>query len=501
MKTVKTHNKVVHKNDNGNIYNDVVVAYMRFSSENQDTHSIEYQRQAIRTYCEKENLFLSVEYWDEAYTGTDDRRPAFQKLMEDACKNPAWKTILVYDLSRWFRNKDLSAIYNLKLTKLKINLFSITEQYGTSSEGLFMTDMKNTFNAFTSRNIGKFTRDSMKTKAINGEHCGGLPPLGYDIVNKKLVINEHEAMIVRRIFDLYESNFSYNKIAEELNSRGYRTKSGNPFTYNSFSSILRQEKYTGTFVWNKTSGKRTTFRKNSEDEYIKTPDKIPAIISKEKFDKVQQMFKDRQNGVASSKNRQYYLLSGCKILKCAECGALMIGSKVTSHGISYKYYYCPTHKKDTSKCSNVGIKAKILDRYVINTLVLDISKRSDLISLYNTSDSHDTVRYLNNQIRGLKKASTNLIKEIASGKSNDSIEELRAELNDIATRKRILEKELQNIQSSQISITEADRKQLCIDIANLMNAGESLEVKQYLSRTISEIKVSNEDIEIELNIA
>ena len=99
-----------------------------------------------------------------------------------------------------------------------------------------MRDIKKAFNSFTSRNIGKFTHAGMLTNASNGEHCGGVPPLGYNVVDKKLVINESEAEIVRRIFDMYENNFSYKQMAEDLNSKGYRTKFGQLFTYNSFSS-------------------------------------------------------------------------------------------------------------------------------------------------------------------------------------------------------------------------------------------------------------------------
>lgn len=503
---MKPYNRIIHKIENNATYKGIVAAYMRYSSDNQDEHSIEYQRKAIVEYCKKENYCLYAEYWDEARTGTNDRRPSFQKMIADAQESPPWDTILVFDYSRWFRDANLSSLYECLLVGLGIDVFSITEQFDTSSEGLLMRDIKKAFNSFTSRNIGKFTHAGMLTNASNGEHCGGVPPLGYNVVDKKLVINESEAEIVRRIFDMYENNFSYKQMAEDLNSKGYRTKFGQPFTYNSFSSILHQEKYTGTYVWNKSSkkshsGKRNSHKTKPEEEQIKQKDAIPVIIPKEQFDRVQTRIAERKNGTASSKSRRFYLLGSGGFLKCAECGALMIGCMVKSHGKSYKYYYCPNHRKGNSRCTNVGIKARLLERFIVNALVKDISERSDLISLYNTSDEKDKIYLLKNQIAGLEKNSRNLVSEIASGKSKAAIDDLRAQLNDVAVRKQILSAELERLKISKVILTERDRRALCEKIAKVLYQSESLEVKKYLKEMITEIKVSNDDVVVSMNIA
>lgn len=503
---MKPYNKITHNAEDGKNYKATVVAYMRYSSENQDEKSIEYQREAITTYCEKNGYFLFAEYWDEACTGTTDRRPSFQQMMMDAQNNPTWTTILVFDYSRWFRNTSNSTLYECLLFELGIDVYSITEQFDNSSEGMLMRDIKKAFNAFTSRNIGKFSHAGMLNSANKGNHCGGTPPLGYDIVDKKLVINEYEAGIVQRIFEMYENNFSYNQIAEDLNNKGYRTKEGRLFTPNSFSSILNQIKYTGTYIWNKTkeknlSGSRNSHKQKTEDLQVKKPNTIPVIIPKEQYDRVQQMISDRKNGTASSKSRRFYLLSGGGFLKCAECGALMIGSIVNSHGSAYKYYYCPNHRKKQPTCSNIGIKAELLDEFVIRAIATDIKHRDDLIDLYNTNDEEDRIRILNNQINGLEKASKNLIKEIYSGENDESLVELRAELKNVNARKTAFKAELEQLIKISKAFTEEDRIKLCKMILKLMRTSESLEVRKYLKETIAEIKVSNTDVEITLSIA
>lgn len=85
------------------------------------------------------------------------------------------------------------------------------------------------------------TFSAMLVKANRNSHCGGIPLLGYDIVDRSLQVNEREAEAVRLIFDMCELNHSYSKIADILNERGYRTKAGTLFKKQSFYPILRQK--------------------------------------------------------------------------------------------------------------------------------------------------------------------------------------------------------------------------------------------------------------------
>ena len=369
-----------------------------------------------------------------------------------------------------------------------------------------MRDIKSAFNAFTSRNIGKFSLSGMVTNAKNGLHCGGVPPLGYDVKDQKFVVNEYEAEAVRRIFMLYENGYSYKQIADDLNSKGFRTKSGQPFVFNSFLSILRQEKYTGTYIWNKTSersinGTRNSHKEKDRKEQIRTPNMFTAIISQEQFDRVQDLLSKGRNGASISKNRNFYLLSGGGFLRCAECGALMIGEMKKSHGRPYKYYYCPTHKKDKNACSHVGINAADLEPFVIRVLMKDITSRKDLIDLYNTSNVQDWIRILKNQIMGLNKSINNLTNELAKGKDESSQKDIRSKLDNLSARRDELELEVEQLTESLATLTEADRSALCKKLSSLIRKGTCIEIKNYIKETIAEIKVSKTDVEVTLNIA
>ena len=487
--------------ENLNKKSEPVVAYMRYSSDNQNEKSIEHQRFAIEIYATQNKLTLVEEYVDEGKTGPNDNREGFQRLMADARKHPYWNKILVHDMSRFFRHDCNCTKYLEELEDLDIDLISITERFDKSNEGWMALKLTNMMNESYSRNLASHTFSGLNLKAHSAEHCGGKAPLGYDVDKKgKLVINEEEAELVRLIFDLFEANYSYNRMAKELNNRGYKSKTGKPFTKNSFSSILTQEKYIGTYTWNKArkksnKGTRNSHKHKPTEQQVIIKDAITAIISKEQFDRVQAMIASRKNGVSSSKSRRYYLLSGIGKLKCAECGAYLVGTARRSHGIEYIYYNCPNHKRHT--CSVKEIRADYLNDFVVKAVVKDIYNREDLADIFNSADEKNRIQRLKDKLRGLDKASRNILMALRDGYSSD----LTKELNSISEEKEAINLEISKLTKKQLLMTDENRKKICYKITKMMLTNESLEVKQYLAHVIDSIVVSNDSVELTLNIA
>lgn len=495
----------------GHNYNAYVAAYMRYSSNNQDEASIAYQRSAILAYAFNKGYFVSVEYIDEARTGTNDRREGFQQMIADANKKPIWTKILVYDFSRFARNNKDANNYTADLEDLNIELISVTQAIDNSSgEGILMRGIINLLNEYYSRNLAKHTHAGLKQKAQKGKHCGGKPPLGYDVVNGELVINEYEANIVRLIFDMYENSFSYSKMANELNSKGYTNKLQKPFTANSFFSILHQEKYTGTYTWNKATkknnkGKRNSHKEKPTGEQVIIKNAIPKIIDNEQFDRVQELFAARNNGTAPSKSRHFYLLSGGGFLKCAYCGSNLIGTISSSHGKKYKYYYCPNHRKkhisdDSEKCPCVGISAEHIEPFVIRSVVSDIFNRDDLINIYNDSDEKNQIKTLTSQLKGLEKTTKSLLKTSTVMMNTPAYKDTCEQLRETAQQKKNIQVEIEKLVAAQKTIGEKDRRKLCNDIIKMLETTNALEAKKYLKSVISSILVSNDNIEVTLNI-
>ena len=486
---------------NTNDYREPVVAYMRYSSKNQDEDSIKYQRNAILSFAVANNLFIVNEYIDEARTGTNDNREAFQKLISDAQNNPVWRKVLIYDLSRFSRKVEISSKYESILRDLDVELISVTQVFGNSNEGKLSWHITDALNEYYSANLSKHTMSGLKLKATNAKHCGGKAPLGYNVDKEgTLVINEEEAEIVRLIFDLYEANYSYNRMADELNDRGYKTKTGNQFTKNSFASILSQEKYTGKYIWNKarqktSKGTRNSHKYKSIGEQIIINDAIPSIISQDQFDRIQAMIASRKNGTSSSKSRRYYLLGGIGKLKCAECGAYLVGTARRSHGIEYIYYNCPNHKRHT--CSVKEIRADYLNDFVVKAIVKDIYSRDDLADIFNSADEENRIKRLNDKLRGLEKSTRNILMALRDNYSSD----LSKELKSISEEKEAINLEISKLTKKQLLMTDENRKKICYKISKMMLSSESIEVKQYLAHAIDSIVVSNDNVELTLNIA
>ena len=488
-------------NNLGNTPTEEAVAYMRYSSNNQTEKSIERQRLDISAYALVHNIKVVKEYVDEACTGTNDRRDEFQDLIKDVRSNPTWKKVLVSDMSRFSRLFLDFSKYYAELEDRDIELISVTENFDKSPEGRLALGIATVFNDFYSRNLAKHTFSGLRLKANQAQHCGGVPPLGYKLNHDgKLIIEEEEAKIVKLIFDLYEVNYSYTKMAKVLNDRGYTSKNGKPFTKNSFFSILTQEKYIGTYIWNKAREKNNSGRRNSHkhkptEKQIILYDAIPAIISKEQFDKVQAMIATRKNGTASSKCRYFYLLAGIDKLKCAECGANLVGNIQRSHGKKYIQYVCPNSRGGT--CTVRGIRADHLNKFVVNAVVKDIYEREDLANIFNSIDDKEEITRLKNKLFGLEKASKNILQALRQCASSELTDELRQ----ISEEKKIVKNEIDKLSEEQIKMTAKNRKEICKDIAKAMIKSESLEVKQYLAYVIDSIVVSNNDIELSLNIA
>ncbi|HIV03464.1 MAG TPA: recombinase family protein [Candidatus Aphodoplasma excrementigallinarum] len=133
-----------------------------------------------------------------------------------------------------------------------------------------------------------------------------------DPQSKRLVINPGEAEAVKIIFKMSLAGAGYSQIIRYLNANGYKTKRGQAFSKGSIHEILCNEKYTGTYVYNRI-----------ESPSIRVKGVVPQIISEDDFAKMAEIMKKRRHKAASYTAKETYLLSG-KII-CGECGSHYTG--------------------------------------------------------------------------------------------------------------------------------------------------------------------------------
>lgn len=369
-------------------------AYCRVSSEKEmQLNSFDAQ---VRYYTEYINQHEDWElvkiYADEGITGTNTKRRSGLKDMLRDCRNKKLDLIICKSISRMGRNTaDLLKIVR-ETRELGVDIFFENENIHTlGSGGEFLITVFASLAQDTSRQISENVVWGQDKAMRNGTIFGNGSIMGYDLVDKKLVINEEQAKTVRRVFDLFLDGNGIRTIAKILEQEGYKTAKGkdkwNPV---SIRAMLDNEKYCGHLLLGKsyTQDYLTHKRVKNRGEKIKylfKPDDngesyIPPIISEEKF-KAAQIELERRRKLADpdlENNRSRYssrhALSGK--IKCGKCGATFRRC-VWNRGKPYERiaWSCTTYmERGKSLCDNTSVPQDII--YQAMTLILQNLKQN-----------------------------------------------------------------------------------------------------------------------------
>ena len=351
------------------------VLYARYSSDNQREVSAEEQIRHCKEYAERMEFEVVGEYIDKAMTGTNANRKNFLRMIEDS-KFRTFRYVIVYANNRFARNRYDKNFYKRELQKNGVDLLYSTQEIlnGNTPDSILYESLDDGISEWYSRNLAE---EVMKKGHLpNAQKClhnGGTPPFGYNVVNQRLVLNADEAPVVQMIFNWYVfQGYGYNRIAKELNERGLRNKAGEPFKGTSIRDMLLNEKYTGTYVYNKRSsydsmGKRNNSKLKNDSEIIRIKGAFDAIISMETFNKVRVAMESRKGRNACNQAQEVYLLSG--LVKCGLCGHNLHGNRKPSnrngsHHITYK---CNNRDKNGIKvCHNKEVNKIYLERAIMH---------------------------------------------------------------------------------------------------------------------------------------
>ena len=356
--------------------------YLRVSTGRQAANdvSLPSQRDITTAHCTTNNWPVVGEYV-EAASATDDRRPAFQEMIERACEpDKPCDVIVVYSFNRFFRNGADMELAIRKLRKHGVEVVSVTQPTGDDHSRELMRQLIGVFDEHTSREISKNTTRAMRESAKQGFWNGATPPLGYKIIEaerrgqkikKKLAIDVVEAETVSLIYRLYLEGdgttgpLGVKETTKWLNSHGYRTRRGATFGVGPVHKILTDPSY--------ATGRRAYGKRNSRDGGQHDPATIieipaPVLIEMEVFQRVQA--KLGRNNPRTTPPRVVNgpsLLTGIAV--CASCGAGMTRTGTVRRGKSYSYYSCAgCQQKGKSVCKGRHIPAATLDGIVLSNL-------------------------------------------------------------------------------------------------------------------------------------
>ncbi|HHX0122193.1 TPA: cassette chromosome recombinase CcrB [Staphylococcus aureus] len=358
--------------------------YIRVSTEKQVMgYSIEGQITQIEQYCQFNGYELVDIYADRGISGKSMNRPELQRMLNDA-KNGKLDCVMVYKTNRLARNtSDLLTIVE-ELHRQNVEFFSLSERMEVkNSTGKLMLQILASFSEFERNTILENIYTGQRQRALEGYYQGNLP-LGYNNIpdnKKELMINQHEANIVKYIFESYAKGHGYRKIANALNHKGYVTKKGNPFSISAVTYILSNPFYIGKIQFAKYKDWNDKRRKGLNDKPVIAEGKHTPIISQSLWDKVQAR-KRQVSEKPQVHGKGTNILTG--IISCPQCSAPMAASNTTNtlkDGTKkrIRYYSCSNFRNKGSKvCSANSVRADVIEKYVMDQ-ILEIVKSDKVL--------------------------------------------------------------------------------------------------------------------------
>src|SRR3954449_8046693 len=270
--------------------------YTRKSSEEgleQDFNSLDAQREACEAYILSQRhegwLALPQMYDDGGVSGGTMDRPALKRLLTDIAAGKI-DTVVVYKVDRLTRSlSDFAKIVDV-FDRHQVSFVSITQSFNTTtSMGRLTLNMLLSFAQFEREVTGERIRDKIAASKRKGMWMGGLPPLGYDVAGRKLLVSETEADTVRAIYRRYAQVGSVRALEEELEGvlvskrrvdRFGRDSGGKPLARGALYHMLQNRIYRGEIV-----------HKNAS-----YPGGHEAIVDEELWNKVQSLLSDNRIG-------------------------------------------------------------------------------------------------------------------------------------------------------------------------------------------------------------
>lgn len=334
--------------------------YTRKSSEEgleMEFNSLEAQRESSEAYVASQRaegwILVPDRYDDGGFSGGTLDRPALKRLLADIEASKV-DVVVVYKIDRLSRSlMDFSRLVEV-FDRQQVTFVSVTQSFNTTtSMGRLTLNVLLSFAQFEREVIGERIRDKFAASRKRGIWMGGWAPLGYEVRERKLIVNEIDAKLVRSIFQRFVALGSMTKLARELISENVRNKYGKLIDKGILYKMLNNPVYIGVAM-------------HKGDSY---PGEHAGIIDRKIWDKVQARFQENpRKRAAATRAQTPFLLKG--IIFDAS-GAAMSPTHTRKNGKLYRYYLSQTVLKQGSRnCSSARIPAAEIEKIVIDQVRL-----------------------------------------------------------------------------------------------------------------------------------
>lgn len=325
--------------------------YTRKSTDeglDQEYNSLEAQRDSALAFIssQRHEGWIAVDdgYDDGGFSGGNTNRPALKRLLADV-EESRIDVVVVYKIDRLSRSlSDFAKMVDL-FDARGVTFVSVTQQFNTTtSMGRLTLNILLSFAQFEREVTGERIRDKLAASKAKGMWMGGVPPLGYDVRERKLVINEAEADLVRRIFVRYAEHGSAAQLVRELQIEGHTTKRwvtqtgrqrpGRVIDQQQLFSMLRNRLYLGEIC-------------NRGNCY---PGQHQAIVPRDLWDAVHVIIDQRRQGPRALHTDNPALLAG--LLFAADGQRMLPSHTQKKNGKRYRYY---VPYRDKRQCAGLTL--------------------------------------------------------------------------------------------------------------------------------------------------
>ncbi|CAA6679290.1 MULTISPECIES: recombinase family protein [unclassified Lentimonas] len=457
-----------------------VIIYARVSSQkqldNKEEDSIKSQTHCCRKFSKE--MYRIRERWDiveiisdDGRTGRNDKRDGINRVRTLVSQGKA-DVVLVYGLSRAFRNSRLGHEFDQALAEHGVRLVSTTQPGGTdTSYEIFVRSIFWALAELTSNIISEDVRRSILSRLQEDLTHGGVPKPGYGIEKGRLYIVPEDAKVVLQIFEMVIQGMTPMEIVNDLNVRKIRTRTrvsnkgkvtgGKRFRIENVLTLLRDPIYKGVLI-------------HDAEEF---PSAAESIVSDEIWDKAQVALDSRprkEEVITQKRDKNFLPLKG--LIRCGCCNSAMkpsFSTKRKSDGSMQKYFYylCSKHEKqgDESTCDIGRVPARLMESLLMEafgeiaanpevaTRLVESAPKVKTTKIRGLSKERQAIR---RQLKDLDTAVDKVVEKVlqltgtaVGEKLQEKIEALTVEKNDLVAEEIRLNREV-DILKSDVLTTE-----------------------------------------------
>lgn len=455
----------------------MIALYSRVSTAEQasEGYSIAEQQERLKLYCESRGWKRYKHFVDGGFSGANLDRPALQEMIEGIEAGTIDK-VIVFKLDRLSRSqKDTLELIEDIFLPHKVDFISMSENLDTSSAfGMAMVGMLSCFSQLEKSTIKERMAIGRDGRAKEGKwHGGHFYPIGYNLVDGELIVNDFEAMQVKECFRLYLEGKNYTEIAKYLNNKGWTHKWGQ-WSFQRVRLVLQNPVYIGLITHN-------------GEKYQGIHQKL---VCEADFNTVQEIAKKHYQ--PKTIRTDAYLIGK---VYCARCGAKYAHQYCQRGNRLHNYYSCYSRCKANRKmvkdpdCKNDNYKCPELDK-----IVLDEMRKLTLEDLHEKPlKESNKLKPLKKELEKIDRQRERLMDLYTIG--DFSIEELQSKVLPLTEKRNLLKSQIEELIEKPKDNME-ELKKAVSSISDVLDNGDFFKIRQLIDTLIDRIEIDGEDITI-----